>query len=112
MNAIILASVLLATAGAVLVAAGAYERLFAGNAAARYLASLDDGDLTEDAFAARLRQPFMQRVSGSFRDAAVPWLQRVTPRGVLVKTQRELTLAGMGDIAPEEIVSLQAVLGG
>jgi tight adherence protein C len=39
-------------------------------------------------------------------------LQRITPRGVLVKTQRDLTLAGMGDVAPEEIVSLQAVLAG
>ena len=51
--------------GAVLLAAGAYDRLFAGNAAARYLASLDDDDLAEDEFIARLRQPFWHRAKSS-----------------------------------------------
>jgi tight adherence protein C len=112
MNAFILAAVLLATTGAVLVAAGAYERLFAGNAASRFLASLDDDDYVEDEFAARLRQPFHQRVTGSLRDSAIPFLRRITPQGLIVKTRRDLALAGMHDIAPEELVSLQAVLAG
>jgi tight adherence protein C len=42
----------------------------------------------------------------------LPFLQRVTPQGLVVKTKRDLTLAGMNDIAPEEMVSLQAVLAG
>src|SRR5689334_17793729 len=112
MSPFILAAVLLATTGAVLVAAGAYERLFAGNAAARFLASLDDDDIAEDEFAARLRQPFVQRVTGTMRDGAMPFLRRITPKGLIDKTRRDLMLAGMHDIAPEELVSLQAVLAG
>src|SRR5205085_10161657 len=107
-----LAAILLATTGAVLVAAGAFERLFAGNAASRFLASLDDDDVAEDEFAARLRQPFVQRVTATMRDSAMPLLRRVTPKGLIEKTRRDLMLAGMHDIAPEELVSLQAVLGG
>jgi tight adherence protein C len=112
MNTVILASIMLATVGAILVAAGAYDRLFAGNAASRYLASLDDDDLAEDEFAARLRQPLHQRVKGTLSDSVLPFLQRVTPQGLVVKTRRDLLLAGMNDIAPEELVSLQAVLAG
>lgn len=112
MNTVILASIVLATAGAVLAAAGAYDRLFAGNAASRYLASLDDADIAEDEFAARLRQPLWQRAKGTLSTSVLPFLQRVTPKGLVVKTQRDLLLAGMNDIAPEELVSLQVVLGG
>ncbi|HVV36935.1 MAG TPA: type II secretion system F family protein [Acidimicrobiales bacterium] len=108
----IIASIVLATVGAVLVAAGAYDRLFAGNAAARYLASLDDDDIAEDEFAARLRQPLLHRVRGALETSVLPFLQRVTPKGVVAKAQRDLVLAGMNDVAPEELVSLQAVLGG
>jgi tight adherence protein C len=112
MNTVILASIILATTGAVLVAAGAYDRLFAGNAASRYLASLDDDDIAEDEFAARLRLPLSKRLQGSFTHSVLPFLQRVTPQGLVVKTRRDLMLAGMNDIAPEELVSLQAVLAG
>jgi tight adherence protein C len=112
MNTVILASIILATVGAVLVAAGAYDRMFAGNAAARYLASLDDDDIAEDEFAARLRLPLLQRMQGGFTHSVLPFLQRVTPQGLIVKTRRDLMLAGMNDIAPEEMVSLQAVLAG
>ncbi|HVT77971.1 MAG TPA: type II secretion system F family protein [Acidimicrobiales bacterium] len=108
----ILASIILATVGAVLIAAGAYDRLFAGNAAARYLASLDDDDIAEDEFAARLRQPLLHRMRGTLEASVLPFLQRVTPKGVVAKAQRDLVLAGMHDVAPEELVSLQAVLGG
>ncbi|MEY2472260.1 MAG: tight adherence protein [Actinomycetota bacterium] len=112
MNTLILASIMLATVGAILVAAGAYDRLFAGNSAARYLASLDDDDIAEDEFAARLRLPLYQRVKGTVSGSVLPFLQRVTPQGLVVKTRRDLMLAGMNDIAPEELVSLQAVLAG
>ena len=112
MSAFIIGSVLFATVGAVLIAAGAYDRLFAGNAAARYLASLDDDDIAEDEYTARLRLPFLQRVKGSLSGSVLPFLQRVTPQGLVVKTRRDLMLAGMNDIAPEELVSLQAVLAG
>jgi tight adherence protein C len=112
MTPVLIAAVLLASVGAVLVAYGAYERLFAGNAAARYLASLDDADLAEDEFIARLREPFWHRAKSSFGGAVMPLLQRVTPQGVITKTRRDLSVAGMNDIAPEELVSLQLVLAG
>src|SRR3954470_20847409 len=108
MSTVILASIMLATVGAILVAAGAYDRLFAGNAASRYLASLDDDDIAEDEFAARLRQPLYQRVKHTLSGSVLPFLQRVTPKGLVDKTRRDLMLAGMNDIAPEELVSLQA----
>src|SRR4051812_10054237 len=101
MNTIILASIMLATVGAILVAAGAYDRLFAGNSASRYLASLDDDDIAEDEFAARLRLPLYQRVKGTLSGSVLPFLQRITPQGLVVKTRRDLLLAGMNDIAPE-----------
>ncbi len=110
MNPLVLIAVLLTSGGAVLLAAGAYDRLFAGNAAARYLASLDNDDLAEDEFIARLREPFWRRAKSSLRDSVMPLLQRVTPQGVITKTRRDLSLAGMNDIAPEELVSLQVVL--
>ncbi len=112
MTPLVLVAIIAAASGAMLMAAGAYERLFAGNAAARFLASLDDADLAEDEFAARLREPFFQRATSSLRDSTMPFLRRVTPNGVVAKTRRDLMLAGMNDIAPEELVSLQAVLAG
>jgi tight adherence protein C len=112
MSPLILVAVVVASTGAVLLAAGAYDRLFAGNAAARYLASLDDADLAEDEFVARLREPFWHRAKSSLRDSAMPFLKRITPKGVITKTRRDLSLAGMNDITPEELVSLQVVLAG
>ena len=48
---------MLAAAGAVMLAAGVYDRFFAPNSAVDYLAALEDPDDLEDEFVRRLRQP-------------------------------------------------------
>ena len=103
--------ILMATAGSVLLAAGFYERLFAGNSASQYLASLEDHDDIEDDFVRQLHEPFLARTLGSLRGITTPLLRRVTPAGLLDKARRDLMLAGMR-VAPEELVTLQVALGG
>ncbi len=110
MSLSLLMFVLIATAGSVLLAAGVYERLFAGNSASQYLASLDDTEDIEDEFVRKLREPFVARTLGSLRGVTSPLLRRVTPAGLLDKARRDLMLAGMR-VAPEELVTLQAALG-
>ena len=102
--------ILTATAGSVLLAAGVYERFFAGNSASLYLASLEDPDDIEDDFVRKLHEPFVTRALGSVRSATAPFLRRVTPAGVLEKARRDLMLAGMR-VAPEELVTLQVAMG-
>ncbi len=102
--------ILIATAGSVLLAAGFYERLFAGNSASQYLASLDDSDEIENDFVRKLHEPLLARSLGSLRGITTPLLRRVTPAGLLEKARRDLMLAGIR-VAPEELLTLQAALG-
>ncbi|MEY2399347.1 MAG: tight adherence protein [Actinomycetota bacterium] len=112
MSTSLLLFILVATAGSVLLAAGFYERLFAGNSASAYLASLDDSDDIEDEFVRKLQEPFMSRAMGSLRGTTGPWLRKVTPHGLVEKARRDLLLAGMAArITPEELVTLQLALG-
>jgi len=104
--------ILVAAVGAVVLAAGVYERVFADNAAAAYLASLEAPEDVEDEFVLRLRQPLAERASAWFRGTAGPLLRRVTPSDMLAKARHNLLIGGLGDrVAPEEMVSAQVVLG-
>lgn len=113
MEPTVLIAIVVATAGAVAVAAGAYDRVVGGNAAAAYLASMDEPNDIEDEFSRTLAQPFLQRATSSMRGSMAPFLRRVTPMGWLDKARHNITMAGLNEtIAPEELVTGQVMLGG
>lgn len=105
--------ILLATAGAVALAAGIYDRFFSSSAAAIYMQTMDEPDDIEDEFSAELAKPFSHRLAESMRGTISPLLKRVTPNGVMDKTRHNIQVAGMSEvIAPEELITAQVVLGG
>ncbi len=113
MTPVVIFAVVVATAGVVAIAAGAYDHFFGGNAAVAYMATMDETDDIEDDFSRRLAEPFLKRTMGSMRGTMGPWLRRVTPMGVLDKARHDITTAGMNDyLAPEELITAQVVLGG
>ncbi|MDP1795127.1 MAG: type II secretion system F family protein [Acidimicrobiales bacterium] len=112
MELTVIIAILVATAGAVAVAAGAYDRLVGNNAAAMYLASMEEPGDVEDEFTRQLALPFLQRATLNIRGSVLPLLQRVTPTGWLDKARHNITMAGMSEtLAPEELVTGQVVLG-
>lgn len=113
MEPIVILAIVVATAGAVAIAAGAYDRLVGNNAAAAYLATMEEPDDIEDEFARQLAQPFLVRATATLRASLAPVLGRVTPAGALQKARHNITVAGLGDVVtPEELVMGQVVLGG
>lgn len=113
MEPIVIVAILVATAGAVAVAAGYYDKAIGGNAAAMYLATMETAEDIEDEFTRQLAQPFLQRATATLRSSLAPILGRVTPAGALDKARHNITVAGMNEtITPEELIVGQAVLGG
>jgi tight adherence protein C len=113
MEPIVIVAILGATAGAVALAAGYYDKVVGGNAAAMYMASMDEPDDIEDAFARQLALPFLQRATATMRSSMAPVLGRITPAGALAKARHNIMKAGLAEsITPEELIVAQVVLGG
>ena len=114
MQPTVLIAIVIATAGAVALAAGYYDKVIGGgNAAAMYLASMDEPEDIEDEFARQLALPFLQRATATMRKSLAPVLSRVTPAGALEKARHNIMVAGLTEsVTPEELVVGQIVLGG
>lgn len=113
MTPLMIIAIVTATAGAVAVAAGYWEKLASNNRAAMYLATMEQPEDIEDEFTRTLAQPFLQRASASMRSSLAPVLGRITPAGALEKARHNIVVAGLGDsMTAEELVVGQVVLGG
>jgi len=104
-------------AGLAFVAAGiARARKAPATDAAAYLEQLEHGfddDADADEFTKRMRQSFVRRALGPLAASLAGAINRVTPRGHMLRVHHQLLLAGLSaQVRAEEFVTMQVLTTG